>query len=429
MATKIAKDQCQVLVVGAGPAGAATAYHLAKAGIDVLVLEKSAFPRDKICGDGLTPGAVKEILAMGINPVQEGWQVNRGLSVIGGGHRISLPWPEKSSLPSYGLTCKRTELDQRLIQQAVACGARLIENTAVQDLLTDGDGYACGVNAIVREPQTRQKKNREFRARYVVDCTGANARLASRQGRTPLKNRPMAVAARAYFYSPRGNEEMMESHLELWDGKPGHSNLLPGYGWLFPMGGGIVNVGLGSVSSGAQSTKLPYKQIFNRWVANLPKQWGLSEENMIGSLRSAPLPMAFNRKPAYENGLLLVGDAAGMVSPFNGEGIAPAMFAGRRAADALVQALGRTSRGQAELALLEYPRDLQDQYGGYYSLGRVFVRLIENPKIMHACTKYGLDKPALMRFVHKMLSDGYERRGGVASDRVLQILTKVVKPS
>ena len=429
MATKIAKDQCQVLVVGAGPAGAATAYHLAKAGIDVLVLEKSAFPRDKICGDGLTPGAVKEILAMGITPVEEGWQVNRGLSVIGGGHRITLPWPEKSSLPSYGLTCKRTELDQRLIQQAVACGARLIENTSVQDLLTDADGYACGVSAIVREPQTRQKKNREFRARYVVDCTGANARLASRQGRTPLKNRPLAVAARAYFYSPRGNEEMMESHLELWDGKPGHSNLLPGYGWLFPMGDGIVNVGLGSVSSGAQSTKLPYKQIFNRWVANLPKQWGLSEENMIGSLRSAPLPMAFNRKPAYENGLLLVGDAAGMVSPFNGEGIAPAMFAGRRAADALIQALGRTSRAQAELALQEYPRDLQDQYGGYYSLGRVFVRLIENPKIMHACTKYGLDKPALMRFVHKMLSDGYERRSGVASDRVLQILTKVVKPS
>ena len=222
MATKIAKVQCQVLVVGAGPAGAATAYHLAKAGIDVLVLEKSAFPRDKICGDGLTPGAVKEILAMGINPVEEGWQVNRGLSVIGGGHRITLPWPEKSSLPSYGLTCKRTELDQRLIQQAVACGARLIENTAVQDLLTDADGYACGVSAIVREPQTRQKKNREFRARYVVDCTGANARLASRQGRTSLKNRPLAVAARAYFYSPRGNEEMMESHLELWDGKPGH---------------------------------------------------------------------------------------------------------------------------------------------------------------------------------------------------------------
>lgn len=91
--------------------------------------------------------------------------------------------------------------------------------------------------------------------------------------------------------------------------------------------------------------------------------------------------------------------------------------------------MGRTSRAQSELALREYPRDLQDQYGGYYSLGRVFVRLIENPKIMHACTKYGLDKPALMRFVHKMLSDGYERRKGVASDRVLQILTKVVIPS
>ena len=429
MTDQLADKHCQVLVVGAGPAGAATAYHLAKSGVDVLVLEKGTFPRDKICGDGLTPGAVKEILAMGINPLAEGWQPNYGLSVIGGGHRIALPWPKIGSLPSYGLTCQRTKLDQRLIQQAVEAGARLAENTVVQDLLTDDGGCAQGVSAIQRDLETRQKRELSFQAQYVVDCTGANARLASRQGRTPLKNRPMAVAARAYFRSPRGDETMMESHLELWDGKPGKSNLLPGYGWLFPMGEGIVNVGLGSVSSGAQSTKLPYKEIFHRWVANLPEEWGLCEENMLGSLRSAPLPMAFNRKPAYENGLLLVGDAAGMVSPFNGEGIAPAMFAGRRAAAALVQAMGRTSRAQSELALREYPRDLQDQYGGYYSLGRVFVRLIENPKIMHACTKYGLDKPALMRFVHKMLSDGYERRKGVASDRVLQILTKVVIPS
>lgn len=429
MADQLAGDRCQVLVVGAGPAGAATAYHLAKAGIDVLVLEKSVFPRDKICGDGLTPGAVKEILAMGINPLAEGWQPNYGLSVIGGGHRITLPWPKNGSLPAYGLTRQRTQLDHRLIKQAVSAGARLVENTVVQDLLTDGDGYARGVSAIKRDPKTRNKQEVSFSAQYVVDCSGANARLASRQGRSPLKDRPLAVAARAYFRSPRGNETMMESHLELWDGKPGKSNLLPGYGWLFPMGDGLVNVGLGSVSSGAQSTKLPYKQIFQRWVANLPDEWGLTEENMVGSLRSAPLPMAFNRKPAYENGLLLVGDAAGMVSPFNGEGIAPGMFAGRRAADALIQALGRTTRAQAELALREYPRDLQDQYGGYYSLGRVFVRLIENPKIMHACTKYGLDKPALMRFVHKMLSDGYERRGGVASDKMLRILTKVVIPS
>ena len=429
MTDQLADKHCQVLVVGAGPAGAATAYHLAKSGVDVLVLEKGTFPRDKICGDGLTPGAVKEILAMGINPLEEGWQPNHGLSVIGGGHRITLPWPKQGALPSYGLTCQRKKLDQRLVKQAVAAGARLQENTVVQDLLTDDGGYARGVSAIQRDLETRQKRELSFHAQYVVDCTGANARLASRQGRTPLKNRPMAVAARAYFHSPRGDETMMESHLELWDGKPGKSNLLPGYGWLFPMGDGIVNVGLGSVSSGAQSTKLPYKEIFHRWVANLPEEWGLHEENMVGPLRSAPLPMAFNRKPAYENGLLLVGDAAGMVSPFNGEGIAPAMFAGRRAAAALVQALGRTSRAQAELALREYPRDLQDQYGGYYSLGRIFVRLIENPKIMHACTKYGLDKPALMRFVHKMLSDGYERRGGVASDKVLRILTKVVIPS
>lgn len=419
----------QVIVVGAGPAGAATAYHLAQAGVSVLVLEKATFPRDKICGDGLTPVAVKEILALGINPLNEpGWQVNRGLTVLGGGHEITLPWAKTPSLPPYGLTRARESLDHRLIQQAQSAGAHLLEGITVTDLLTDHRGFARGVKARMKD-EKRQVTELEFRSEYVVDCCGANARLATKTGRLPLENRPLAVAARAYFKSPRGDEDWMESHLELWDGKRGESNLLPGYGWVFPMGNGIVNVGLGSVSSGKQATKLPYKEIFKTWTANLPQEWGLTPENQIGPLRSAPLPMAFNRKPAYSKGLLLVGDAGGMISPFNGEGIGPAMYAGRKAAAALIQALGRETQSAAEMALSVYPQELARQFGGYYTLGRIFVKLIEKPQIMQACTKYGLHRKHLMRFVHKMLSDGHERHGGQPSDRILQILSKVVKDS
>lgn len=420
----------QVIVVGAGPAGSATAYHLAKAGVDVVILEKNSFPRDKVCGDGLTPTAVKEILAMGINPLAEpGWQVNKGLTVLGGGHQITLPWAKMASLPDYGLCRDRKSLDHRLVRQAQAAGATLIENAVVEDLLTDSEGFACGVSFQIRDPQTRKRTAMKMYAEYVVDCCGANAKLATKAGRAALDNRPMAVAARAYFKSPRGNEAWMESHLELWDGKRGESNLLPGYGWVFPMGNGIVNVGLGSVSSGKQASKLPYKEIFKTWTANLPAEWGLTPENQIGQMRSAPLPMAFNRKPSYARGLMLVGDAAGMISPFNGEGIGPAMFAGRVGAGALIQALGRTDRAQRELALSLYEKELKNQFGGYYTLGRAFVRLIEKPQIMQACTKYGLNRKQLMRFVHMMLSDSFERQGGGINDRVLQFLTKVVKES
>ena len=124
---RVPTDDADVIVVGAGPAGASTAYHCAAAGLDVLLLEKATFPRDKICGDGLTPRAVSELVRMGV-PIREedGWIRNRGLRVIGGGHRLELPWPELSSYPSYGLARARTSFDQTLAEHARAAGAKLL---------------------------------------------------------------------------------------------------------------------------------------------------------------------------------------------------------------------------------------------------------------------------------------------------------------
>ena len=146
----------------------------------------------------------------------------------------------------------------------------------------------------------------------------------------------------------------------------------------------------------------------------------------MGPLRSAALQMSFNRKPHYIEGLVVVGDAGGMVSPFNGEGIAPALKAGRLAAGAIAQGLSRTSQAGLDRAMSAYPEQLRAEYGGYYSLGRVFVRLIENPRIMHLCTYYGLGRPRLMELVNKLLSDGFERHGGDADDRLITTLAKVV---
>ncbi|WP_165217431.1 geranylgeranyl reductase family protein [Schaalia sp. ZJ1691] len=411
-----------VVVVGAGPGGSSTAYHLAQLGIDVLLLDKASFPRDKICGDGLTPAAVHELVHMGIDT--SGWMKNRGLTVIGGGHRVHLEWPDQKSLPGYGLTRARGELDAELAAQAVRAGARLEENVTVTGPIQDSSGRVCGVTARIGRGKDAQEIN--VRAKLVVDAGGVAARLATRVGLHKRVNRPMGVAARAYFRSDRGNEEWMESHLELWSGTPGESDLLPGYGWIFPMGNGLVNVGLGSVSSRADATALPYKQVFRQWTASLPSEWGFTPENQVGPLRSAALPMSFNRVPAYSSGLVLVGDAGGMVSPFNGEGIAPAMKAGRFAAASIAQALSRTSRAGCDRAMSEYPEMLRAEYGGYYQLGRVFVRLIENPQIMRLCTNRGLPIPRLMKLVHKLLSDGYERAGGDIDDRLITALTRVV---
>lgn len=417
-----AKMSAAVVVVGAGPAGASTAYHLAQAGVDVIVLEKSTFPRDKICGDGLTPAAVHELTLMGMDTT--GWNRNKGLRVIGGGHTIELDWPDQKTLPGYGMTRARQTLDHELITRAVEAGARLVEGANVTGALQDATGRVVGVTA--RVGKGSEARTIEVKAQLVADCGGVAARLSTSLGIEKNAQRPMGVAARAYFRSPRGDEDFMESHLELWNGKPGESDLLPGYGWIFPMGNGIVNVGLGSVSSTANATQLPYKKIFETWMNNVPKEWGFTPENQIGNLRSAALPMSFNRSPHYSCGLVLVGDAGGMVSPFNGEGIAPALKAGRFAAQCMAQALSRTDRAGVDRAMSQYPQMLRAEYGGYYQLGRVFVALIENPRIMRLCTNKGLPIPRLMTFVHKLLSDGYERAGGDLDDHIITALTRLV---
>lgn len=161
-------------------------------------------------------------------------------------------------------------------------------------------------------------------------------------------------------------------------------------------------------------------------MENVPEEWGFTPENQVGPVRSAALPMAFNRKPLYADGLLLVGDSGGMVSPFNGEGIAYGMQAGRFAAETIAQALARPTALGRERAMAAYPRLMTEELGGYYRLGSVFVRIIEHPTIMRICTKYGLPRPLLMKFVHKLLSDSYDRTGGDAMDRIITALTKVV---
>lgn len=415
--------EADVIVVGAGPGGAAAAYYLASAGVDVAVLDRATFPRDKVCGDGLTPAAVAELLLMGVD--MSGWATNRGLHVIGGGNDLYFEWPEQKSLPGFGSARTRTDLDADLIGRAVGAGARLYENHLVQEAITDTTGRVVGVRA--RVGRGAQARTVSARGKLVVDAGGVAARLATSVGLEKNSRRPMGVAARTYYRSPRGADQWMESHLELWSGRPGASELLPGYGWIFPVGDGLVNVGLGSVTSSAKTSQLPYRKIFGEWVANLPEEWEFTPQNQVGVLRSAALPMSFNRKPHYTNGLALVGDAGGMVSPFNGEGIAPALKSGRWLAQATTQALARQTVSGFDRAMTAYPEELSREYGGYYSLGRVFVALIENPRIMRMCTYYGLPRRRLMKLVNKLLSDGFERSGGDFDDRLITALTKMVK--
>lgn len=404
-----------VIVVGAGPGGAATAYHLAQGGLDVALLEKSSFPREKVCGDGLTPRAVKSLVAMGIDTTAAaGWIRNRGLRIYGGGLKLELPWPELATYPDYGLVRPRLDLDEVLARAAVEAGARLHENTTVTCPLRDQrTGRVVGVTA---------RDGRRFRAPLTIAADGASGRLALAMGIAKRDDRPMGVAVRRYFTSPRTHDDHLESWLEL---RAADGSLLPGYGWVFGIGDGTSNVGLGLLNTTTAFQNTDYRRLLASWLSSMPAEWGFQEDNATGSVRGGALPMGFNRSPHYRDGLLLVGDAGGAVNPFNGEGIAYALESGQLAAEVAVQALARPAGAARERALAAYPTALRQTYGGYYTLGRLFVQAIGHPQIMRAATVHGLKRPTLMRFTLKLLANLTDPRGGDAMDRLINGLSRL----
>jgi geranylgeranyl reductase family protein len=413
-----ASVEADVLVVGAGPAGSATATHLAQRGLHVALLDKAHFPREKVCGDGLTPRATRQLMRLGIDTSERaGWLHNKGLRIYGGDRPFELNWPELADFPAYGLVRPRTDFDDLLVRHAVAAGAKLYERANVIDpVIDDRTNRIVGVVT---------KDGRRFTAPVTVAADGNSSRLSLAMGLHRREDRPMGVAVRTYYRSPRHRDDYLESWLELWDGKPKESALLPGYGWIFGMGDGTCNVGLGILNTSSAFGKTDYRDLLKRWLDNTPPEWGFRPENMTAPVRGAALPMGFNRQPHYVRGLLLVGDAGGMVNPFNGEGIAYAMESGEMAADVITQALSRTTPEAAERVLQGYVKALEQRYGGYYTVGRLFVKAIGNPRVMNYLTQHGLHHPDLMGFALKLMANITDTRGGDVGDRLINGLSRL----
>ena len=408
--------ETDVLVVGAGPGGSAAAYHLARHGIDVTVIDKAAFPREKVCGDGLTPRSVKAIQDMGVDTDDPRFEKVIGLRVHARRTTIQLPWPDLTSFPPFGLVMPREGFDHLLVQRAVKAGARLLERTeAVAPVVVDG--YVAG--ATVRTTGDRDSAPGTIRARYVIAADGAASRFATPVGVTRDPGRPLGIAARRYYRVDYHPGPWIESWLDLWDG----DLLLPGYGWLFPLAGGRINLGAGLLNTFSNFQDISAQRLFDAFSRMLPTEWGIGEETAEGRVLSGPLPMGLNRTPQAVPGLLLIGDAAGAVNPFNGEGIAYAIETGEIAADLISEALVHD-----RLALtMQYPRILEDTYGAYFAVGRQFAKLIGKPSVMGRATYHLLPRRGIMSFALRAMANLSDGRDGDLQDRLLDLALRVAK--
>jgi menaquinone-9 beta-reductase len=403
--------QYDAVVVGGGPGGSAAAYHLAVGGARVLLCERTTYPREKVCGDGLTPRAVAALDAMGLREEYRDWSRSAGLKVHGGGHVIELPWPELTGYPSFGLARPRTDLDQLLARTAAKAGAEVREGTEVIGPLLEG--------GLVRGALLRQEGEDPYdvRAELVIAADGAASRFAQALGLARDRQRPIGVAIRQYYRAERDADPWIDSYLELWrDG-----DLLPGYGWVFPLADGTVNVGVGLLNTSAHFRNVNYRGLLASWAPAVGAEWGFGQADAVARPRSAPLPMGASRHPPLHRGVLFVGDAAGLVNPFNGEGIDYALESGQLAAATALAVLESGDRSR----LGAYRQAVERRFGSYFALGRLFVRLIGEPRVMKVATRYGLPRPTLMKLVLKLLANLYEPAGGDGTDRVVRALTRL----
>jgi flavin-dependent dehydrogenase len=199
---------------------------------------------------------------------------------------------------------------------------------------------------------------------------------------------------------------------------------MPGYGWVFGMGDGTANVGFGLLDT-RRSDGADHRAVLRRWLDTLPPEWELGEEHAVTPLRGAGLPMALHRQPAYTRGLLLTGDAAGAVNPFNGEGISYAMETGRMAAEVAIDALAVPAGPAREAALHRYPARLGAEYGHHHRLGMGFLALLSRPSVVRFATAHGLKRPVLVNAALRLMGNLTDGRDGDRVDRAVAVLTRL----
>lgn len=389
-------ENYDLIVIGAGPGGSAAAITAARSGARVIVLEKGDYGRDKICGDGLTPRAIKVLDKLGFD-YGDAHRI-RGLRMQANGKDRELDWASDGRFPSYGAVWRRTELDAALIDAAIGAGADIRYNsTAIPLVETTAANHQRCIGVEVSRKTSEGVKTSRIYAPMTFLAAGAAGKAARVLGATRLEGETYGLAIRAYAKSPRHDDDMLEACLTMSDAQ-GRS--VPGYGWMFPCGDGTVNVGTGALSSMKGFKHLNLNELLEIYRKHVQGPWELGEWE--SKPRAWRLPMTVEKRQGP--GWMAVGDAAGMVNPMNGEGIDYALEAGTMAAEFFIQ--------NPETAPDQYEIALQNGFDEFLKTGRRFSLLIGHPWILKSGLRFAMSTDKIANITLQVMGNLVEADTG-----------------
>ncbi len=340
--------QTDVVIVGAGPDGSVAAQRLAAAGVQVVLLERATFPRDKPCGDGVAAHGLAVLARSELDEWASQFPAPEVIRLTSPDGQVLDERPETDDDHCYGRTIPRRLLDARLAQAAVEAGTHLVEGTRVRTVeWTNG-----AVPSVVAE-------GLEVTAQLVILADGSHAPVTRRLGL--VQEPPEMVAVRQYFVGDAGPPGRLEIHFPR--------DLIPGYAWLFPVGDGHVNAGAGTFTRRARRGDVNLRKVLARFVADPTATEGrLAREEPVGPVRGHPLRTRLGGTRTHAERVLVAGDAAGLANPLSGEGIAPAMESGELA---------------AAHALAAYSQALEARYGADRRAARILRLALNVPRLLN----------------------------------------------
>ncbi|MGI9646578.1 MAG: NAD(P)/FAD-dependent oxidoreductase [Ilumatobacteraceae bacterium] len=390
-------ERYDIAVIGGGPAGAAAAIQAARSGVRVIVFEKGAHGRDKVCGDGLTPRAVGALNELKIDLT--GAHHIRGLRMIAGKKVRELDWPTTDRFPDHGAVWPRRRLDAALIDAAIDAGAEVAFETEATPRL-DGDRVV-GVDA----------GGRTIAADLTVVAAGAPGAVARRLGADRVRGEPFGLAIRTYAESPRHTDAHLEACLSL---KDEHGTAVPGYGWMFPAGDGTVNIGVGALSTMKGFKKLNLNTLLQSYRHLVRDDWDLGPN--LERPRAWRLPMTAQRR--HGPGWVAIGDAAGLINPMNGEGIDYGLESGMLAADLFVDDPATTPE--------RYDHEVGERFDAFLRTGRRFSFLIGHPWILRPGLRLSVGTDAIANITLAVMGNLVDNTTPGAAGRVMSLADRTL---